>query len=88
MRRREMVLSSLAILGSFIGGSGLILLTIFDTKRHRSLHRLFLLVFMLGVALSAGFTCLEVCLKAVSHKFLGSRFASIVPLDKQRLRRG
>lgn len=59
MRRREMVLSSLAILGSFIGGSGLILLTIFDTKRHQSLHRLFLLVFMLGVALSAGFTCLE-----------------------------
>ncbi|KIM84311.1 hypothetical protein PILCRDRAFT_818651 [Piloderma croceum F 1598] len=59
MRRRERVLSSLAIVGSFIGGLGLILLTIFDTKRHPSLHRVFLLIFMVGVAMSAVFSVLE-----------------------------
>ena len=60
MRRRERVLSSLAIAGAFVGGCGLILLSIFDTKRHPSLHRVFLLVFILGVGLSAIFTVLEV----------------------------
>ncbi|RPD59993.1 hypothetical protein L226DRAFT_463244 [Lentinus tigrinus ALCF2SS1-7] len=59
MRRRERVLSSLAILGSFIGGCGLILLSIFDTKRFTSLHRVFLLVFIVGVGLSAIFTVVE-----------------------------
>jgi len=59
MRRREKVFSSLAIFGSFIGGCGLILLTIFDTKRHTGLHRVFLLIFILGVALSAIFTIFE-----------------------------
>ncbi|EIN03782.1 hypothetical protein PUNSTDRAFT_139307 [Punctularia strigosozonata HHB-11173 SS5] len=59
MRRREKVFNWLAVLGAFIGGAGLILLTIFDTKRHTSLHRVFLLVFMVGVALSAIFTILE-----------------------------
>jgi len=59
MRNREKVFSSLAILGSFIGGAGLILLTIFDTNRHTTLHRLFLLVFIVGVALSAVFTVME-----------------------------
>jgi hypothetical protein len=67
MRRREQVLSSLAILGSFIGGLGLILLTIFDTKRHPSLHRVFLLIFMVGVAMSAIFSVLEVRFEHVSH---------------------
>jgi len=71
MRRRERVFSSLAILGSFIGGCGLILLTIFDTKRHPSLHRLFLLIFILGVALSAIFTCLE--FRWISHDFVEVR---------------
>jgi len=59
MRRRERTFSILAILGSFIGGCGLILLSIFDTKRHPSLHRVFLLVFIVGVALSAIFTIVE-----------------------------
>ncbi|KAI0749424.1 Frag1/DRAM/Sfk1 family-domain-containing protein [Daedaleopsis nitida] len=59
MRRRERVLSSLAILGSFIGGCGLILLSIFDTKNYTNLHRLFLLIFIVGVGLSAIFTVLE-----------------------------
>ncbi|KAI0714304.1 Frag1/DRAM/Sfk1 family-domain-containing protein [Cerioporus squamosus] len=59
MRKRERVLSTLAILGSFIGGCGLILLSIFDTKRFTSLHRVFLLVFIVGVGLSAIFTVAE-----------------------------
>jgi hypothetical protein len=60
MRRRETVLGIWAMLGSFIGGLGLILLSIFDTKRFSSVHRAFLLVFMIGVALSAIFTIMEV----------------------------
>ncbi|EKM58228.1 uncharacterized protein PHACADRAFT_252400 [Phanerochaete carnosa HHB-10118-sp] len=59
MRRRERVLSILAIIASFIGGMGLLLLSIFDTKRHPSLHRVFLLVFIVGVGLSALFTIAE-----------------------------
>ncbi|KIK62484.1 hypothetical protein GYMLUDRAFT_198239 [Collybiopsis luxurians FD-317 M1] len=59
MRTRERVFSSLAILGSAIGGAGLILLSIFDTKRHPTLHDVFLLVFIVGVALSAIFSIVE-----------------------------
>ncbi|KAF7312077.1 hypothetical protein MIND_00220000 [Mycena indigotica] len=59
MRRRETVFSVLSVLGSILGGAGLILLSVFDTKRHVNLHRGFLLLFMLGVALSALFTVIE-----------------------------
>jgi len=59
MRTRERVLSSLAILGSVIGGAGLILLSVFDTRRHPKAHDAFLLVFIVGVALSAIFTIVE-----------------------------
>ncbi|KAH6913150.1 Frag1/DRAM/Sfk1 [Coprinopsis sp. MPI-PUGE-AT-0042] len=59
MRTRERVLSILAILGSVMAAAGLILLSIFDTKRHATLHRVFLFIFMLGVALSAIFTVIE-----------------------------
>ncbi|KAF5342631.1 hypothetical protein D9611_001917 [Ephemerocybe angulata] len=59
MRRREKIFSTLAVLGAFMGGCGLILLSIFDTKRYTSAHRAFLLVFMIGVALSAIFTIIE-----------------------------
>ncbi|KAJ3572553.1 hypothetical protein NP233_g3009 [Leucocoprinus birnbaumii] len=59
LRRRETVFGILAMLGSFIGGLGLLLLSIFDTKRYKSEHRAFLLVFIIGVALSAIFTILE-----------------------------
>ena len=70
------MLSTLAILGSIIGGAGLILLSVFDTKRHHNLHRIFLLVFIIGVALSAIFTIAEVrgqsmtCFKIFNHKGL------------------
>lgn len=60
MRRREKAFSILAIMGSLIGGAGLILLSVFDTKRFPSAHRGFLLVFMIGVAISAIFTVVEV----------------------------
>ncbi|KAA1467568.1 hypothetical protein DENSPDRAFT_856761 [Dentipellis sp. KUC8613] len=59
MRKREHVFAWLAILGSFIGALGLIFLSIFDTKRFQSAHRAFLLMFMVGVALSAIFTICE-----------------------------
>lgn len=59
-RTREKVFSSLAILGSFIGAVALILLSVFDTKRYTVAHRVFLLFFVLGVALSAIFTVIEV----------------------------
>jgi Frag1/DRAM/Sfk1 family len=57
------VFSYLAISGSAIGGAGLIFLSIFDTKRFPTAHRAFLLVFIVGVALSAIFTIIEVCFK-------------------------
>ena len=42
----EKVLVSLSIVFAIMGTAGLILLSIFDTLRHPSLHRLFLLLFM------------------------------------------
>jgi hypothetical protein len=60
MSKRELILSILAFAGSIVGGAGLILLSIFDTRRFTSLHRAFLLVFMLGVAFSAIFIVIEV----------------------------
>jgi len=60
MRKRENAFAALAILGSFIGGVGLFCLAVFDTKRHTSLHRVFLLVFILGVGISAIFSTIEV----------------------------
>lgn len=67
MRRREKVYAVLAIVSSFIAGVGLILLSVFDTARHSSLHRLFLLIFMVGVILSAIFTVVEVRLHCQFH---------------------
>ena len=60
MRVREKVLAGLAICGSIIGGIGLVLLAVFDTKDHRILHRNFLLCFIGGVGMSAIFTVIEV----------------------------
>lgn len=80
MRRREKVFSILAILGSFIGGCGLILLSIFDTKRFTSLHRVFLLVFIVGVGLSAIFTIIE--FRWISKDFVEIRRLKIAYLAK------
>lgn len=70
MRKRESVFGSLAVLGAFVGGCGLILLSIFDTRRHSSLHRAFLLLFIVGVALSAIFTIVEVGMLAKRVPFI------------------
>lgn len=66
MRVREKVFSVLAILSSVVAGAGLILLSIFDTKHYTTLHRLFLLVFMLGVWFTAMCSVVEVrCWRSV-----------------------
>ncbi|TFK40138.1 Frag1/DRAM/Sfk1, partial [Crucibulum laeve] len=80
MRMRERVFGTLAVLGSFIGGCGLILLSVFDTKRFPSLHRAFLLVFMLGVALSAIFTITEY--RWISKDFLDVKRLKIAYIAK------
>ncbi|KZT02611.1 uncharacterized protein LAESUDRAFT_752112 [Laetiporus sulphureus 93-53] len=59
MRRREKVFSILAIIGSFIGGGGLIMLSIFDVRRFHSVHDSMLVVFIVGVGLSAIFIIIE-----------------------------
>ena len=54
------VLAIAALIGALIGGAGLILLSGFDTMRYPILHRVFLTVFMFGVALSAILTMVQV----------------------------
>lgn len=85
LRTRERIFGSLAVFGSFVGGVGLVLLSIFDTKRHPSLHRGFLLLFMIGVAISAIFTTIEVFI-STPRCVLFSQHTRSVSLDQQRLR--
>ncbi|KAK2460989.1 hypothetical protein APHAL10511_007459 [Amanita phalloides] len=80
MRRRERILSILAIAGSVIGGMGLILLSVFDTRRFTSLHRAFLLVFMVGVALSAIFIIAEY--RWLSKDFIHATYLRIAYVTK------
>jgi hypothetical protein len=56
---KEKVFSALGIVFALLGTAGLILLSIFDTVRHPKLHRVFLLLFVLGYLLSAVFLCCE-----------------------------
>lgn len=55
----EKVLSGLSMLFALIGTAGLILLSIFDTLRHPTLHDIFLLLFIAGYVVSAIFICWE-----------------------------
>lgn len=55
----EKVLSGLTIFWALVGTVGLILLSIFDTYRHPSLHNVFLGLFIVGYLLSAIFICWE-----------------------------
>lgn len=57
--RGEKALAILTILFAVLGTAGLILLSIFDTKRHHQLHYIFLLLFIVGYLLSAICTCWE-----------------------------
>jgi len=100
MRKREHVFAALAILGSLIGGVGLICLSVFDTKRHPSLHRVFLLVFMLGVVVSAIFTVIEVCsvtsttthpniyCRTPQYKWLSRNYADVRKLRQAYIAKG
>ncbi|EEB92337.1 hypothetical protein MPER_09171 [Moniliophthora perniciosa FA553] len=75
MRTRERVFGALAVFGSLVGGTGLVLLSVFDTKRHSRLHRIFLLIFMLGVAFSAMFTIVE-------YRWISKDFRGVAKLKK------
>jgi len=55
----EKVLSGLTIAFAVVGTAGLILLSVFDTLRHKMLHDVFLLLFIAGYVLSAIFICWE-----------------------------
>ena len=53
------VVSGLSLVFAAIGTAGLILLSIFDTLRHPTLHDIFLLLFIAGFVISAIFICWE-----------------------------
>lgn len=55
----EKVLSGLSMVFALVGTAGLILLSIFDTLRHPTLHDIFLLLFVVGYVVSAIFICWE-----------------------------
>ena len=89
MRTRERVFSTLSVIGAALGGAGLILLAVYDTARYTREHRVFLLVFMLGVTLSAIFTIVEVrasFVLALDATFSEFNASLSVPMDQQRFR--
>lgn len=55
----QKILSICSIIAAIVGAAGLILLTIFDTRRHPHLHRVFLGLFIGGYIVSAIFICAE-----------------------------
>jgi hypothetical protein len=55
----QKVYSACATIAAIVGAAGLILLSIFDTRRHPKLHNVFLGVFILGYIVSAIFICWE-----------------------------
>ncbi|KAI3616031.1 fk506 suppressor [Moniliophthora roreri] len=57
--KSERVFGALAVLYSFSGGCGLILLSVFDTKRYKRTHKQCMWAFLVGVAMSAFFTLIE-----------------------------
>ncbi|CRG87943.1 Dynein heavy chain, cytoplasmic [Talaromyces islandicus] len=57
--RFDKICSIISLFFAVAGAAGLILLTIFDTVRHPSMHRAFLGLFIGGYLLSAIFICLE-----------------------------
>jgi len=73
----EKVLSWLSMFFALIGTCGLILLSIFDTLRHPTLHDIFLLLFIAGYVISAIFLCWEyqrLGIKYREHRILRSSF--------------
>ncbi|KAG6033081.1 hypothetical protein E4U41_007028 [Claviceps citrina] len=75
--RGEKALVCLSIVCALAGAAGLVLLSVFDVARHKSLHDGFLLLFMAGYMLSAVFTCWEyqrLGIKHRQHRILRSSF--------------
>lgn len=66
----EKIFVVLSLFFALVGTLGLILLSIFDTYRYQSRHRLFLLFFLGGYVLSAIFICAE-------YQRLGKHFRQI-----------
>lgn len=64
----EKVLSGLTIAWAVVGTAGLILLSIFDTLHHPSLHDVFLGLFIVGYLLSAIFICWEYQRLGMRHR--------------------
>lgn len=75
LHKGERILGRLAVVGAFIAMLGLAFLSGFDTGRYPTEHLCFLLVFMIGVALSAIFTVIE-------FHWLAHDFAEIEKLKK------
>jgi len=80
MRTRERVFGILAIIGSIMSGVSQILLSILDTKRHPTTHRICLLLFIVGLILTAVFTVAEY--RWISKDFLGYRQLRVAYLAK------
>lgn len=55
----QKVLSICAVVAAVVGSAGLILLTIFDTKRYPHVHDAMLVVFIAGFVIAAIFICAE-----------------------------
>jgi len=66
-RTSHKILSGFAMFFSLAGAAGFILLSIFDTRRHRSLHDAFIGLFIGGYVICAFFVCAE-------YNRLGARF--------------
>ncbi|GHJ88178.1 hypothetical protein NliqN6_4580 [Naganishia liquefaciens] len=60
VRRREQIFDWIAIFFTCVGSAGLILLSIFDTFNHSTVHWSMTIVFIVGVALSAIFQSAEI----------------------------
>ena len=61
LSRREKLFSYLAIVGSVIGGLALVLLSCFNDNFFGAEHDTFLVIFIIGVAVSAIFITVKVC---------------------------
>ncbi|GAM89840.1 hypothetical protein ANO11243_078790 [Dothideomycetidae sp. 11243] len=57
--KSEKIFNILACVFSVVGGAGLILLSIFDTRRYHHLHDVMLAVFIIGYIVTAIFVCAE-----------------------------
>lgn len=68
--RSGMIVLWLSIIFALFGGIALVLLAVYDTDEYTRLHRLFLLLFMLGYILSAIFVCWQFQRLGVRHRQL------------------